>query len=70
MTIPPVSADRTTVTHLPRMPENSLSDRQKHEQWEQQIVDACDEINWQLDALQSRLDHSDHPSALRVIRGC
>ena len=70
MTIPPVSADRTTVTQPTRTPENSLNDRHKHEKWEQQIVNACNEINWQLDALQSRLHNSNHPSALRIIRSC
>ena len=66
MTIPPVSAERPQM-HPKRTRIDSHILRDQHEQWEQRISDACDEICWQLDALQNRMRKMEPVSALRVI---
>lgn len=66
MTITPVSAERPQM-YLKRIRIESHTLRDQHEQWEERIADACDEICWQLEALQSRMRNLEPASALRVI---
>ena len=66
MTIPPVSAERPQV-HAKRIRIDSHTLREQHEQWDQRIKGACDEICWQLEALQGRMRNMEPASTLRII---